>query len=343
MKFIKWLLIVVATLLLGAIGYFIISSRLSMDSNFTHTAATAELPLIGSYAGDGIVRIPVGAFEFRARVAGLDNEAGETVILLHGFPVTSAMWEPLMQPLADAGYRAIAFDQRGYSPGARPEEESAYATQAITADVLDLADAVEATQFHLIGHDWGAGIGWNTVINHPQRVLSWTGLSIAHPIAFTEALQNDPDQQSRSGYFALFATPGLPEVLFTFGDFKALKAIFGPMPETHLNEYLQVFAEPGALTAALNWYRQMGESLLAVESPNPIIETPTLFIWGNNDPSAGRAAVEGQAQYMKGPYEFIELDGQHWLMETHAKTIVPAVIKHLRRVTETLKESQLAK
>lgn len=342
MKFIKWLLIVVAILLLGTMGYFIISSRLAMDSEFTHTAATAKLPLIDSYASDGIVRIPVGAFEYRARVAGLDNEAGETVILLHGFPVTSAMWEPLMQPLADAGYRAIAFDQRGYSPGARPEEESAYATQTITADVLKLVDALEAAKFHLIGHDWGAAIGWNTVINHPQRVLSWTGLSIAHPIAFADALQNDPDQQSRSGYFALFTTPGLPEVLFTFADFTALKAMFAPMPETHLNEYLQVFGEPGALTAALNWYRQMGENLLGVESPNPIIETPTLFIWGNNDPSAGRVAVEGQEQYMKGPYEFIELDGEHWLMETHAQTIVPAVIKHLQRVTKALRESQLS-
>jgi len=261
----------------------------------------------------------------------LDRAASEaqTVILLHGFPVTSAMWEPIISPLADAGYRVVAFDQRGYSPGARPEDPAEYVIGNMISDVMAIADAVGAEKFHLIGHDWGSAIGWNTVMSHPERVLTWTGISIAHPAAFGEALQNDPDQQSRSRYFVLFTTPYVPEALFTFNGLFMLKAGYANMSPSQQEEYLAVFSEPGALTSALNWYRQMGASLRDSTNMNPSITTPTLFVWGNDDPSAGRAAVEGQEKYMKGPYRKLELNGDHWLMANNAAEIIPAVLEHL--------------
>ena len=239
------------------------------------------------------------------------------------------MWEPIIPSLADAGYRVIAFDQRGYSPGARPEDQSAYAIPNLVGDVIAIADAVGADKFHLIGHDWGSAVGWSTVMQHADRILTWTGLSIAHPVAFGEALQNDPDQQSRSGYFALFATPLVPEALFTFNDLMILMGAYQGMRSEQQAEYRAVFSEPHALTSALNWYRQMGASPADVSNVKPDISTPTLFIWGNNDPSAGRAAVDGQEKYMKGPYSKLELNADHWLVTSHATEIAQAVLAHL--------------
>ena len=126
----------------------------------------------------------------------------------------------------------------------------------------------------------------------------------------------------------------VPEIAFTFNGLSLLKGMYAPMPEAARDEYISVFSEPGALTAVLNWYRQMGAGLPTLADTPPQINTPTLFFWGNNDPSAGRAAVEAQAEYMQGPYEFIELDGHHWLMETHADTIVPALVRHIKLHSE---------
>ena len=337
MKILKWLvilffsLIVLAGLVLGMGSYF------SLDHNFAHSKATQQLPEI-STVSSGLVRIPTANGDYRARVAGLDQDA-DTIILLHGFPVTSAMWEPAIEPLAEAGFRVIAFDQRGYSPGVRPREATAYTINHLISDVLLVADVVGAHRFHLVGHDWGAAVGWNTVLTHPDRILSWTGMSIAHPKAFSDALLEDPDQQSRSRYFAFFTTPMVPEIAFTFSGMNLMQQMYAPMPQAARDEYVSVFSEPGALTAVLNWYRQMGAALptpgdSSSSQSSLLVKTPTLFIWGNNDPSAGRAAVEAQSAYIRAPYEFIELDGHHWLMETHAQTIVPALVNHIHRFSQ---------
>ena len=255
-KIFKWLGITVIVLLVSVIAIASIGSSLSLDRDYTHTRLTDALPLLSAELGRGnassIVRIEANGYEFRTRVAG--NIRGRpTVILLHGFPVTSAMWEPIIPSLADAGYRVIAFDQRGYSPGARPQESSAYAIENLVADVIAVADAVGADKFHLVGHDWGSAVGWTTVMQHPDRLLTWTGLSIAHPAAFTEALANDPEQQASSGYFALFTMPLVPETLFTFNNLALLKSgVYAGMGASQIEEYLAVFSEPYALTAALN-------------------------------------------------------------------------------------------
>ena len=166
-------------------------------------------------------------------------------------------------------------------------------------------------------------------MQHPERIISWTGLSIAHPAAFGAALQNDPDQQSKSRYFLLFQTPWLPETLFTFNDLSVLDAIYSTMSAEQIAEYHSVFTEPGALTGALNWYRAMtlgqdGGTDLSME-----ISTPTLFIWGNQDEAVGRVAVKSQVEYIAGPYEEIELDAGHWLLTDLPKEVIEPIIRHL--------------
>jgi pimeloyl-ACP methyl ester carboxylesterase len=331
-KIAKFVSYSVLGLVLTLVAVAAIGSYFSLDHNFTHTQATAELPALESAPGNELIQLDANGMRFRARVAGFDNSNGELVILLHGFPVTSAMWEPLLPALAEAGYRAIAFDQRGYSPGARPLDSSAYTIDQLVSDVTAVADMLGVEKFHLIGHDWGSAVGWNTVLSHPARILSWTGLSIAHPAAFADALANDPDQQARSGYFALFTTPLVPEILLTFNGLSVLSAAYAGMDQAKIDEYLAVFAEPRALTSALNWYRQMNASLATSAIVDWTVTAPTLFIWGNNDAAVGRSAVENQQQYVQGYYRVIELDGEHWLMTSHADEIVPEVLKHLQSV-----------
>jgi len=288
-KLFKWLLLGTAGTIISVLLILDIGARVSRDYDYQHTQDTQALPAFSPGTSASLVRITANGQEFRARIAGFDSNAQKpAVILLHGFPVTSAMWNKLIPPLAEAGFRVVAFDQRGYSPGARFDTLENYSVEKISGDVIDVADALGLHKFHLIGHDWGAAIGWATVLSQPQRILSWTGLSIAHPAAFSEALQNDPDQKSRSGYFKLFATPWLPEALFSFNDFNLLLSAYDGMSKQQKQEYLKVFSEPGALTAVLNWYRAMVSSLRNAQGQAFDVDTPTVYL--------------GQQRWRRGPF-----------------------------------------
>ena len=150
-----------------------------------------------------LIEIPVGEDTFTARAAG--PAGGELVLLLHGFPQSSWAWRHQLEALGAAGYRAVAPDQRGYSPGARPAEVSRYSSTALVSDVIAIADELGGFSFHLVGHDWGAAVAWQVAGRHAHRLRTLTILSVPHPLAFTEALR-DPsgDQAQRSSYFEVF-------------------------------------------------------------------------------------------------------------------------------------------
>ena len=137
LRIFKYLFLGVFLLLILLLLIFVAGSKMSMDSNFSHTNATKDLPKFSPTIGNGIVNISIGDMTFRARIAGFDEDfSKKVVILLHGFPVTSAMWVDLIRPLEEAGYRVVAFDQRGYSPDARPETLESYTVSKLTKDVF---------------------------------------------------------------------------------------------------------------------------------------------------------------------------------------------------------------
>ena len=212
----RFLLAAVALLLLAAAGY-VGSSLLSLDWERSHAAHTRELPLMAPGQPDGLVRIDAGGMTFRARVAGLSSQ-GEPIIMLHGFPETSAMWGPLIEASASAGYRVVAFDQRGYSPGARPEGVESYTVPKLAGDVLAVADAAGFERFHLVGHDWGCVVGWAVAIQNPERVITWSGLSIPHPGTLLADLARELPP-----YIRVFTAPLVPETLLTFNGLARLQ------------------------------------------------------------------------------------------------------------------------
>ena len=275
--------------------------------------------------------LAANGFTFKCREAG--PEGGEPVVLLHGFPETSHMWVELMPRLADAGYRCLAPDQRGYSPGARPTDVSAYSTDNLVADVVALAEAAGLqAPYHLIGHDWGAGVGWRFVAAHPDRLSSWTALSIPHPGSYGKAFAEDPDQQQRSQYILFFQQPGAAEEMLLANNAAALKAVWDKSSAEEVAEYTSVLTAPGALTAALNWYRANfggGEGIDPAASQFEVT-TPTLTIWGNQDQAVGRATTLNHNNYIKGPNRWLELDAGHWLVQEELDTVSGEILAHLK-------------
>ena len=328
---IKKLLIVLIVLIVGAPLVFWLGAYASLDHDRNHTRASEALaefdPENSSTNAVTLSKIRVDNLWFRVRSAGFGGTRGN-VILLHGFPESSAMWAPMIPVLAENGYQVVAFDQRGYSPGARPTEVSSYGGEQLAGDVFAVADAVGFENFHLVGHDWGAGVGWMIVLTDPDRLQTWTSLSIPHLVAYGEAIQSDPDQQSRSAYIGFFQMPWLAETVFTFNRLQILKdTVYAEHHAEIIDEYLAIFSEPGAMTAALNWYRASGG--LSQDDLDPMVNLPVLFIWGSDDPVVGDTALEVQRQYFNAPFTELELDTGHWLMETKADTVTAAVLNHL--------------
>ena len=321
-----WLSILLAFVGFAGVLLFV-GAALSLDWQRAHRKQAAVLPRYspGSEPQNGLIVIPANGFEFRARVGNLGGQ-GDAAILLHGFPQTSIAFSPLLDAAAER-YQVVAFDQRGYSPGARPDSTSGYSLDKLIDDVLAVADALGFERFHLVGHDWGAAVGWGLTMRCPERLLSWTALSVPHSYAFGEAIRTDSDQRRRSRYFLLFRTPGLAEAVLSIGRLKVLRRVmYRWMPVEHQEEYLRVFLEPGALTGALSWYRAVG---LGGTGRFPgEVDLPVLFIWGNRDPAVGRRAVELQTPYLQGRHRVVELDAGHWLLERRTEVVVDAVLSH---------------
>ena len=207
----------------------------------------------GSGGAIAMTQIAVGDLTFDVRTAGPDD--GEVVILLHGFPQTSYEWRHQIRALAEAGFRVVAPDQRGYSAGARPGEVSDYALPFLVQDIVGLADAVGAERFHVAGHDWGAIVAWAVAVTAADRVITANPVSVPHPDAFARVL-SDPEscQVAASSYFDLFVQPD-SEDGFLANDQALLRGLFAGIDADAVAEYLRVLGSKPALGAALNWYR----------------------------------------------------------------------------------------
>jgi pimeloyl-ACP methyl ester carboxylesterase len=273
-------------------------------------------------------RIPVGELAFDARVAG--PEDADLVLLLHGFPQTSYSWRHQLDTLAGAGYRAVAPDQRGYSPGARPAAVADYGRAQLVDDVLGLADALGAERFHLVGHDWGGAVAWQLAGRHPGRLITLTVVSTPHPVAFSRALRGElgGDQPSRSSYMAMFREEGSEHRLLA-DDAQLLRGLFAAtgMDEEAAAPYLAALGSPEALGAALNWYRAV--NLGDVEGLGTIV-TPTLYVWSTEDPSLSAEAAEATAGLVDGRYREERLDGVgHWIPEQAPDRLDALLLEHL--------------
>jgi len=300
------------------LGLALLAGALVIGGSTPSLAAQPELE---------VIQIDVGEFTFDALAAGPTD--GPLVFLLHGFPQSSFEWRHQLPVLAAMGFRAVAPDQRGYSPGARPEAVDAYATTNMAADVAGMADALGRETFHVVGHDWGAAIAWFTGLLYPDRVESLVPISVPHPFAFGQALANPEGEQAKmSGYMDFFRSEGAEEA-FLANDAATLRGIYGGagLTEEETDMYVDLLSQPGALTGALNWYRAM--NLQGGGSPMTPISMPTMYIWSTGDTALGREGAEATANFVEGPYRFEILeDVSHWVPEEAADQVNALLREH---------------
>jgi pimeloyl-ACP methyl ester carboxylesterase len=278
-----------------------------------------------------IIEVKIDNLTFDCLTDG--DKENELVVFLHGWPETASMWKKLMSSFSKNGFYCVAPNLRGYSKNACPKGKKHYGLDKLAKDILDISKFLNKPKFHLVGHDWGAAIGWKVVHDHLDRILSWTAISIPHLQAFGRAIVVDTEQRKMSQYIKSFQLPYLPESRIRKDNFKILKKLWRNSDSNEIDEYLKVFKNPRQMTASLNYYRSNYKLLKsgATEQILGDIHVPTLFIWGNKDIAIGSYSVSESHQYMKNDYEFIELNSGHWLIQTNYHELKKAITKHIKK------------
>jgi pimeloyl-ACP methyl ester carboxylesterase len=212
--------------------------------------------------------------------------AGPLVVLLHGFPEFWESWRAQIPALAAAGYRVWVPDQRGYNLSDKPLGIKAYTLPTLAADILGLLDAAGCRQAYIVGHDWGGIVAWYLAAQYPERVARATIINVPHPAVVRPNIWRVPSQLARSWYIGFFQLPGLPERLvrrnnWRFGEQSLLGTSRpGTFSATELARYKAAWAQPGAITAMINWYRALR---LPTGTRWRRIRVPVQLIWGKQD------------------------------------------------------------
>jgi pimeloyl-ACP methyl ester carboxylesterase len=257
------------------------------------------------------------------------------VILLHGFPQSRYTWRDLVPAIGQAGFYAVAPDQRGYSGGIRPVDSQAYTADLLVGDVLDIIQATGHPGAHLVGHDWGGQVAWLAAAYRPEWVQSLSVLSRPHPAAFARSFTLDPSQSTRSAHHRRFLAPEATDELWADGCAR-LRAMFDSagVPEPTAQAYLDNFHERATLDAALNWYRAAPLGPWA-PADCPDVAVPTVYVWGDHDTTVSRTAAELTAEHVSGPYRFVEVSGSgHFLTDDGgARGVGESVLANLSRAT----------
>ncbi len=280
--------------------------------------------------------IPTNGIRLHVVTAG--PPGGRPVVLLHGFPELWYGWRKQIPALAGAGFRLVMPDQRGYNLSDKPRGVASYRLDALAADILGLLDALGYARVQLVGHDWGATVGWYLATLHPRRIERLVVLNVPHPALLARALRHSPDQLRRSWYMFVFQLPKLPEWLLERKGAQALERALlessrrGSFSDEALAVYREAWRQPGALTGMLSWYRSAvrgGWAPFSRHAPLPRVTVPTLLLWGADDRAIGRALAEQSLRLCEnGRLLFFE-QATHWVQHDESAAVNAALIAFL--------------
>ena len=287
------------------------------------------MPGAGCRRHDGPVHVRTQAGPLDVHEAGPPD--GPPVLLLHGFPQGADCWDAVVPALTAAGYRTVAPDQRGYSPGARPPGRSAYGLSAVTADAVAVIDERCGGRAHVVGHDWGAAVAWRLGARHPERVRTLTAVSVPPPEVHLRSMLTSR-QAFASWYMAALQVPRVPEWLLGAGDRPFSRLLAGALRSSgqtreRAERDARRLADPAALAGAIAWYRG-----IPTERPTPPVPVtvPTLFVWSDGDTAITRQAIELAHTAVTGPYRYAELRGvSHWIPEEAPDELAALLLEHL--------------
>jgi len=276
----------------------------------------------------------------RLHVVQTGSRYGSLVILLHGFPEFWYGWRNQIQPLANAGFRVWAPDQRGYYLSDKPRGINSYTLDELAKDVVGLIDAADVDKCYLAGHDWGAAVAWWVALRYPERLHKLAILNVPHPAVMMQTLSSSLAQLKKSWYMFFFQIPFLSEAILRNNDFELLIKMLrssskpGSFNKGDLDQYLHAWWRKDSITSMLNWYRA------AIQKPPELsgdlrIRVPTLILWGAQDIALGREMARPSLDLCdQGKLIYFE-NSSHWVQHDEAE----AVNKYLLDFFSTTKDS----
>ena len=246
---------------------------------------------------------------------------GPLIILLHGFLEFWYTWRYQIPPLAEAGFRVIAPDMRGYNTSEKPIGVRSYRLETLVDDVVGLVRHAGESRAVITGDDWGGGIAWAVAIQRPDVVDKLIALNAPHPAAFLQELRT-LEQMRRSWYMLFFQLPWLPEMAFRFGNYALIDRVLRRDPvradafsEDDIRQYKQAAAQPGALTAGVNYYRAAfrRNPIRAVRDLRRTVHVPTLLVWGEQDRYLSPSLAERTKRWASNIRVERLPDASHWV------------------------------
>ncbi|MBV9452202.1 MAG: alpha/beta hydrolase [Streptosporangiaceae bacterium] len=233
---------------------------------------------------------------------------GAPVLLLHGFPDSGRLWRHQVPFLVANGFRVIVPDMRGFGRSDLPGEVGAYRLREVVGDVIGIMDAAGAETAHVVGHDWGAAVAWLAASLRPDRVATLVALSVPHPLVPATLRQRE-----MAWYTLFFQFAGVAEETIRYDDWAWLRMFC--RGDGDMDQWISDLSRPGALTAALNWYRaNLAPRPPGPPPPLPEIPVPTMAIWSARDHYLDGERVRQSAAYVTGPWRYEEIpDASHWI------------------------------
>lgn len=267
----------------------------------------------------------------RLHVVEAGPEDGPLVVLLHGFPEFWYGWRRQIGPLAEAGYRVLVPDQRGYNTSDKPPRVADYQIEALATDILALIAETGRERAHVVGHDWGAVVAWWLGSHHPERVERLGILNVPHPAVMRRHLLTNLRQIRRSWYIFFFQLPWLPERALRRGlAERALRGTSrrGTFSDEDLVRYREAWAQPGAMRAMVSWYRAAIRGAARTRGPWRV-PVETLVLWGARDVALGREMVAPSlALCDRGRSVFFE-KATHWVQHEEAEAVNAHLLRFL--------------
>ena len=260
--------------------------------------------------------------------------SGPLMLFLHGFPEFWYTWRHQIPVFAEH-FTVVVPDLRGYNDSDKPEDVGEYALSELAKDVLGIVQKLGDERCVLVGHDWGGAIAWKFAYAHPDMLDKLIILNCPHPRRFLDGLAN-PAQWLRSAYMGFFQLPFLPELVLQANDYQFIDKVFDGMAtnrsaitETDVQAFKTAIAKPGALHAGLNYYRNLFTPAM-FQQEWPVLEVPTLMIWGEDDPAFETSLAEGTEDYVRDFHlRYISQCG-HWVPQEYPDLVNQYIGEFLR-------------
>lgn len=286
--------------------------------------AAAALIAVGAQAAPAAKMADRYAQNGAVKIHYVVEGKGPLVVLVHGFPDYWATWKPLMAELSAAGYRTAAMDNRGYNLSDKPQGEAAYAMPNLIGDIAAVIKAEGQTSTILIGHDWGAAIAWQTVLNRPDLVSKLVIMAVPHPAGMARELASNKDQQANSQYARNFQKPGSEKMLSAEGLAGWVK---DPKEKPG---YVEAFRRSD-LAAMMNYYRANYPKGTGADAPPPAtyppIKVPVLVIHGMQDKALNAAGHSGTWEHVTADTTLLMIPTAGHFVQHDAEKLVDRTVR----------------